>query len=393
VLRLVFDTAAVHQILDTSHFFVALLIHPKPMYTRIVRTADFDYCLPPELIAQTPAPSRDQSRLLVLQRPENRPVHRHFPDFLDYLRAGDVLVLNDSRVIPARLRGTKAGSGGQIEILLIEENGVNDWWVLLRPAKRVRAGTQFVLLDRRGQPAGLNACALERNEEGHCRLRFSGTQNVLQDLESMGEVPLPPYITRAAPNFSPDDRERYQTVYARSAGSVAAPTAGLHFTSRLLDEVRARGVETCFVTLHVGLGTFAPVKSELPGQHVMHSEQFQLSATTAESVNHARRDRRRVMAIGTTTVRVLESVAAENRGRLRACAGHTRIFIHPPYDFKVVDGLLTNFHLPRSTLLMLVSAFVAPGSTHGCGVTLAAYAEAIRLGYRFYSYGDAMLVL
>ena len=209
----------------------------------------------------------------------------------------------------------------------------------------------------------------------------------------MGEVPLPPYIARSAPDFSPVDRERYQTVYARTAGSVAAPTAGLHFTNRLLDEVRARGVETCFVTLHVGLGTFAPVKSEILEKHVMHAELFQVSAATAKSVNHARQDRRRVIAIGTTTVRVLESVAADNRGRLRECAGSTRIFIHPPYDFKMVDGLLTNFHLPRSTLLMLVSAFVAPGSTRGCGLTLAAYAEAIDARYRFYSYGDAMLIL
>ena len=356
-------------------------------------TADFDYCLPPELIAQAPTPERDQSRLFVLQRPDGCIQHRSFRDVLDFLRAGDVLVLNDSRVIPARLRGTKAGSGGQFEVLLVEENGVNDWWAMLRPAKRVRAGTELHYRDRHGRTIALRATVVEKNEEGLCRLRFSGTRDVLEILETAGEVPLPPYITREAPARAPDDRERYQTVYAQSDGSVAAPTAGLHFTKQLLTEIRSLGVEVCFVTLHVGLGTFAPVKSDTIEQHIMHAESFQLSAATADAVNEARRTRRRVIAVGTTTLRVLESVAADNQGRLAGCRGRTRIFIHPPYDFKIVDALLTNFHLPQSTLLMLVSAFAAPGETRGRDVILAAYAEAIRERYRFYSYGDAMFLL
>jgi S-adenosylmethionine:tRNA ribosyltransferase-isomerase len=358
-----------------------------------VHTADFDYCLPPELIAQAPAPQRDHSRLLVLQRADGQILHRRFRDLLEYLGAGDVLVLNDSRVIRARLRSTKAGSGGQIEVLLVEENGVNDWWTMLRPGKRVRAGTEMHFHDRHGQPTPLRAVVVNKNEEGLCRLQFSGARNVLEILDQAGEVPLPPYITRETPACAPDDRERYQTVYARTAGSVAAPTAGLHFTEGLLAELRSRGVEVCFVTLHVGLGTFAPVKSETLERHVMHAEQFEVSAVTAKAVNEARQTRRRVVAVGTTTVRVLESVAEENQGRVIPGPGRTRIFIYPPRDFKMVDALLTNFHLPQSTLLMLASAFAAPGRTRGRDLMLSAYAEAIRERYRFYSYGDAMLIL
>ncbi len=358
-----------------------------------MRTADFDYVLPPELIAQKPAPDRDQSRLLVLQRPKGRIVHRIFRDLPEYLRAGDVLVLNNSRVIAARLRGTKSAGAGTIEVLLVEQRAPNDWWVMLRPGKRVRPGTKIFFADRQSQPTEVNGTVTEKNEEGHCRIQFSGPANVVEMLEAIGEVPLPPYIARDEPNLSGDDRERYQTVYAQSDGSVAAPTAGLHFTERLLDEIRSRGVEVCFVTLHVGPGTFAPVKSEEVERHVMHAEQFQISAATARAINDARRNGRRVIAVGTTTLRVLESVAAENRGRLAECRGATRIFIYPPYDFRIVDALLTNFHLPRSTLLMLVSAFVTPGQTRGCELILAAYAEAIRQRYRFYSYGDAMLIL
>ncbi len=358
-----------------------------------VLTAEFDYSLPPELIAQTPAAERDQSRLLTLQRSDGRIRHGRFSDLPGHLRAGDVLVLNDSRVIPARLRGTKAGSGGQIEVLLVEENGVNDWWVMLRPGKRARAGTTIFFPDREGRPGGVRALVVEKNEEGLCRLQFSGAHDLTEVLDSIGEVPLPPYLRRDEPKLPVDDRERYQTVYARPVGSVAAPTAGLHFTEKLLAEIRARGAEICFVTLHVGLGTFAPVKSERLEQHVLHTEPFQLGAPTAQTVNDARQAGRRVIAVGTTTVRVLESVAAANQGRLVKCEGRTGIFIYPPYHFKIVDALLTNFHLPRSTLLMLVSAFAAPGQTRGRDVILAAYAEAIRERYRFYSYGDAMLIL
>ena len=358
-----------------------------------MRTADFDYTLPPELIAQKPVAERDQSRLLVLQRPQGGIAHRRFRDFPQYLRSGDVVVLNNSRVIAARLRAAKAGSAGQIEMLLVEENARNDWWVMLRPGKRVRAGTKIILANRHGQPTEISATVIEKNAQGCCRLQFSGSASILEVLDSIGEVPLPPYIARDAPNRSEDDRERYQTVYAQTDGSVAAPTAGLHFTKPLLDEIRSRGVEVCFVTLHVGPGTFAPVKGQNLDRHVMHAERFQISAVAARAINDARRSGRRVVAVGTTSLRVLESVAAENRGLLAGCRGATRLFIYPPHEFKIADALLTNFHLPRSTLLMLVSAFVTPGQTRGREIILAAYAEAIRQGYRFYSYGDAMLIL
>src|SRR6266480_7388967 len=356
-----------------------------------MRTADFDYYLPPGLIAQTPASERDQSRLLVLQRPDRLISHRRFRDLAQYLRAGDVLVLNDSRVIPARLHGIKAGSGGQIEVLLAEQNAANDWWVMLRPGKRVRPGTKILFLNRSRAPTEVNATIIQRNDEGHCRLRFSGTANIIEALDALGEVPLPPYIARETESV--EDRERYQTVYARTSGSVAAPTAGLHFTEHLLNEIRSRAVQVCFVTLHVGLGTFAPVISETADKHVMHAESFRLSAASARLINEAKQTNRRVIAVGTTTVRVLESIAAENQGRVVACRGLTRIFIYPPYSFKIVDALLTNFHLPRSSLLMLVSAFAAPGGTRGNDIILSAYAEAIGEQYRFYSYGDGMLIL
>jgi S-adenosylmethionine:tRNA ribosyltransferase-isomerase len=362
-------------------------------YTCLVRVVDFDYSLPPELIAQSPAARRDQSRLLVLSRADGRMAHRSFRDLVDYLRSGDVLVLNNSRVIPARLRGTKAGSGGQIEVLLLEENAVNDWWVLLRPGKRVRPDTIIWFLNHRGERTEINARVLEKGPEGRCRLLFSGSENIAGILDSHGEVPLPPYITREMPAVDVDDRERYQTVYAVPPGSVAAPTAGLHFTRKLLEEVRLRGADVRFLTLHVGLGTFGPVKTGNLEEHVMHEERFELSATTAETINEAKRTNRRIIAVGTTSLRVLESVAAANQGQLVECCGRTRLFIYPPCYFKVADALITNFHLPQTTLLMLVSAFAAPGQTRGRGLILSAYAEAIRERYRFYSFGDAMLIL
>ncbi len=357
-----------------------------------MRTADFHYELPPELIAQEPAPRRDAARLLVLQRADGRVEHRRFPDLLESLRAGDELVLNDSRVIPARLRGHKSGSGGEIEVLLGEEVAPNDWWVLLRPGKRVRPGTRLEFHPARpGAAPPLTATVREKNAEGLYRLAFAGAE-LRAVLDDYGEVPLPPYISRnGAPR--PEDRERYQTVYARPPGSVAAPTAGLHFTPQLLDRIRARGVSLQFVTLHVGLGTFAPVKAATPEGHVLHAEDFELPAATAAALNAARAERRRILAVGTTTVRVLESVAAETGGPLAPRRGRTRLFIYPPYRFRVVDLLLTNFHLPESTLLMLVCAFAAPGDTRGRDLVLRAYAEAVRERYRFYSYGDAMLLL
>jgi len=357
-----------------------------------MQTADFDFELPPELIAQTPALTRDASRLLVLHRDSGKIEHRQFRDVLEFFQPGDMLVFNNSRVIPARLRGTNAESGGQFEMFLLEENAANDWWAMMRPAKRARVGTEIILTDA-GKPTEVRAAVMEINEEGHRRLRFTGTENIFDELDRLGEVPLPPYISRPKASKAAADRERYQTVFAQPPGSVAAPTAGLHFTESLLAEIRARGVQICFVTLHVGLGTFASVKTETLAEHKMHEERYNLSEETARTINDARRAGRRIIAVGTTSVRVLESVASEHEGRLVAGSGRTRIFIFPPRDFKIVNVMLTNFHLPCSTLLMLISAFAAPGETRGRGMVMSAYAEAIRERYRFFSYGDAMLIL
>jgi S-adenosylmethionine:tRNA ribosyltransferase-isomerase len=357
-----------------------------------MRTADFDFELPPALIAQTPAPQRDQSRLLVLHRGTRQVEHRHFRDLLEYVCPGDVLVLNNSRVIPARLRGVNTHTGGQFEVLLLEENAENDWWVMLRPGKRARIGTQITIRDLRGQPSAVHATVLAKNDEGHRRLRFSGLPDISEILNVLGEVPLPPYINRPDRSQMEADRVRYQTVFAQPAGSVAAPTAGLHFTEPLLGEIRARGGQVCFVTLHVGLGTFAPVKAEILTAHTMHEERYELTEETARTINLAKQQGRRVIAVGTTTVRVLETLARASASPLAPGKGKTSVFLHPPYDFKIADALLTNFHLPRSTLLMLVSAFAAPNATHGRELMLSAYAEAIRLRYRFFSYGDAMFI-
>ena len=356
-----------------------------------MRTADFNFDLPPELIAQHPAPRRDESRLLVLHRADGNLDHRQFRDLTEYLRAGDVLVLNNSRVIPARLHGANARTGGQFEMLLIEKTARNDWWAMLRPGKRARLGTQIVCHDLNGVGTSIVATVVEMNDAGHRRLNFSGTPDILNDLDRLGEVPLPPYIQHGGQ--SAEDRERYQTVYARDPGSVAAPTAGLHFTPEMLDQIRAHGVTVFFVTLHIGPGTFQPVKTETLAAHQMHVERFELGEETVRIVNEAKTAGRRVFAIGTTSMRVLESVAARNGGKLAKTTGKTGIFIYPPYSFKIVDALLTNFHLPCSTLVMLVSAFAAPGETRGREMILATYAEAIRRRYRFFSYGDAMLLL
>jgi S-adenosylmethionine:tRNA ribosyltransferase-isomerase len=369
-----------------------------------MRTVDFDFELPPELIAQVPTPQRDLSRLLVMHRHSGLVEHRRFRDLLDYFHQGDLLVLNNSRVIPARLRGMNAHTGGQFEILLLEENAINDWWVMLRPGKRARVGTQIILRHKNGQPSDVCATVLETNNEGHRRLRFAGAPNIANLIDGLGEIPLPPYIVRSDSSQMEQDRQRYQTVFAQPAGSVAAPTAGLHFTESLLAEISARGVQVCFLTLHVGFGTFAPVKAETIAAHIMHDERYELSEAAARTINETKAAGGRVIAVGTTTVRVLETVAAQVTQRptsprhpssapVVASVGKTRIFIYPPYDFKVADALLTNFHLPRSTLLMLVSAFAAPNDTPGRDLVLSAYAEAIRERYRFFSYGDAMLML
>jgi S-adenosylmethionine:tRNA ribosyltransferase-isomerase len=358
---------------------------------RAMRTADFNYELPPELIAQHPANKRDESRLLVLHRKENRVEHRRFPDLLEFLRAGDVLVLNNSRVIPARLRGANAKSGGKFEMLLLEENATNDWWAMIRPGKKAHIGTQIILHDANGQPTTITATVLAANSECHRRLKFSGKNDLRHELDLLGEMPLPPYIHRD--EKLAEDKNRYQTVFAKNDGSIAAPTAGLHFTPELLEKIRARGAKICFVTLHVGAGTFLPVKSENLAGHKMHEEQFEIGEETVRAINKAKKSGNRVIAVGTTTVRVLETVAAQNAGKLNVYAGKTSVFIFPPFDFKIVDALLTNFHLPCSTLLMLVSAFAAPNEIRGREMILPAYAEAIRERYRFFSYGDAMLIL
>jgi S-adenosylmethionine:tRNA ribosyltransferase-isomerase len=358
-----------------------------------MRTADFNFALPPELIAQHPAAKRDKSRLLVLHRDANRIEHRQFLDLQGFLRAGDVLVLNNSRVIPARLRGTNAKTGGKFEIFLLEENATNDWWAMMRPGKNARIGTQIILHDAKGNATAIVATVGAVNDEGHRRLNFSGLSDLGLELGRLGEIPLPPYIERAGPDEMRDDQERYQTIFALHPGSVAAPTAGLHFTPELLAQIRARGVKICFVTLHIGPGTFAPVKAENLAGHIMHEERFEVGEETVRLVNEAKNCGQRVIAVGTTSVRVLESVAAQNAGRLNVHKGRTRIFIYPPFQFQIVDALLTNFHLPGSTLLMLAGALAAPGKIHGRETVLAAYAEAVRERYRFFSYGDAMLIL
>jgi S-adenosylmethionine:tRNA ribosyltransferase-isomerase len=358
-----------------------------------VRTSDFDYILPPELIAQVPAPARDTSRLLLLDRDSGQLEHHQFTDLLGFLHPGDVLVLNNSRVIPARLRGINAKTGGQFELLLLEEVGLNDWWVMLRPGKRAREGTRILLRKLDHSVTSIEATVIEKNEEGHRRVVFKGVANILDITNELGEVPLPPYIQRNDSADLRNDTDRYQTVYARPPGSVAAPTAGLHFTQTFLEQIRERGVLVRFVTLHVGLATFAPVKADEVSAHTMHEERYEIGHETTEAINRAHASKKRVIAVGTTTLRVLETVAQDSAGMIQPGRGRTRIFIYPPFQFKIVDALLTNFHLPRSTLVMLVSAFAAPGKTTGRETILAAYAEAIQKRYRFFSYGDAMLIV
>ena len=357
-------------------------------------TGEFDYVLPADRIAQTPAPERTASRLLVIDRASGE-IHHHprFTEVEQYLKPGDLLILNDSRVIPARLRARKPDTQGAVEMLLLEENEPLDWWVMLRPGKRVRTGTRLVILNPQGELTSLEATVLEKNEEGGCRLRFSGPVEFRKAVEEWGETPLPPYMERKGGAPSPEDRVRYQTVYARHDGSVAAPTAGLHFTTDLLETLSRRGIEHRFVTLHVGHGTFAPVKAATAEEHVMHEERFSISEETCEAVNRARAEGRRIVAVGTTSVRVLETVGRANAGRLVPGSGRTRIFIHPPQTIQMVDALITNFHLPCSTLLMLVSAFAAPGChPKGRDLMQRAYQEAIDHQYRFFSFGDAMLI-
>jgi len=354
-----------------------------------LQTSDFDYPLPAERIAQRPLARRDRSRLMVLGRDGGRLGHRRFAELPALLRPGDLLVLNDTRVIPAKFV-CRRKSGARIEGLFLRD-GPDGWEVLLKGAGRCRPG-ELLDLDRGGRTK-LELLALL--PAGRWRLAVRPPAEAAEVLARAGAAPLPPYIRRPRDARDAADRRRYQTVYARRAGAVAAPTAGLHFTRPLLARLAERGVETACLTLHVGLGTFAPVKAERLAEHHMHAEWYCLPAETADALNAARAARRRIVAVGTTSLRVLETVAADRAGRRRRfgpASGWTDLFLYPPADFRAADALITNFHLPRSTLMMLVAAFCAPGETGGLRVILDAYAEAVRRDYRFYSYGDAMLI-
>jgi len=351
-----------------------------------VRTSDFGYRLPPERIAQRPLDRREDSRLLRLLRETGRIEHRRFPEVPNLLRAGDVLVINDTRVLPARFVARRA-SGGRIEGLFCREIETGLWETMLKGAGRCAPGERLSL----DGAAGASLILRENRGRGRYVVGVEPAAPAEGLLERIGGTPLPPYIRRPGPLTDDQDRARYQTVYASRPGAVAAPTAGLHFTPELLAQLEAAGVEAVRVTLHVGPGTFAPVKAEDPAGHRMHAEWYELSARTVERLNVARRERRRIVAVGTTSLRTLETAAAGG-GDFVATGGWTELFVYPPAEFRAVGALITNFHLPRSTLLMLVAAFCTPGRTDGIRMILDAYAEAIRRGYRFYSYGDAMLI-
>ncbi len=362
---------------------------PKTPGNPAIKISDFDYDLPPELIAQTPLEPRDASRLLVLNRSSGTLEQRHFRDIGEYLRPGDLLIANQSRVIPARLLGHRATTGGAVEVLLLAERrdlGPHYWETLVRPARRLHEGDQVVFRDETNPNLTLHAEILQRTGAGGRIVHFSvpatTSLTVPQLIDQLGQMPLPPYI-----HATLNDPERYQTVYASIRGSAAAPTAGLHFTPQLLEQLQREGVQVDFVTLHVGLDTFRPIESEEVSDHKMHSEEIELDAPTAERISETRKAGGRVIAVGTTSVRVLEGVASIYNGHIEPYTGRTRLFITPGYRFQVVDAMITNFHLPRSTLLLLVSAFA------GKALIEKAYQEAIRERYRFYSFGDAMLIL
>ncbi len=341
-----------------------------------MKTSDFYYDLPPELIAQTPLERRDSSRLMVLDKETGEVQHRHFYDLPQYLCPGDCLVLNDSRVLPARLLGRRDPSGGAVEVLLLVDRGENCWECLVRPGRKLHPGQKVVF----GDGSLLTAQVKEELPGGNRIVEFFYEGIFLEILEQLGKMPLPPYIKAEL-----QDGERYQTVYSKEVGSAAAPTAGLHFTKELLAQIEAMGVKVCYVTLHVGLGTFRPVKEEDPTEHEMHSEFCMISAQTAQTINETKKNGGRVICVGTTSCRTLESWAAED-GTMKESAGWTDIYIYPGYRFKVLDCLVTNFHLPESTLIMLVSALA------GREQVLNAYAKAVEESYRFFSFGDAMFI-
>ena len=338
-------------------------------------TDDFDYELPEELIAQTPLKVRDSSRLMVLHKETGEVEHKVFTDLLDYLHEGDILVLNDTKVLPARLIGVKEETGAVIEILLLKNIDGDDWECLVKPARRVKVGTIVSFGD-----GLLKAECLKELDDGirHFRLLYSGI--LMEILEQLGTMPLPPYIHEKL-----KDQNRYQTVYAKEVGSAAAPTAGLHFTEELLDKIQKKGVQICFVTLHVGLGTFRPVSVTDVTKHEMHSEFYSMKEEVAGILQKAKDEQRRIIAVGTTTTRTLETIMSEY-GCFKECSGWTKIFIYPGYSFQAIDALITNFHLPKSTLIMLVSALAGKDNI------LRAYRIAVEEKYRFFSFGDAMFI-
>lgn len=341
-----------------------------------MKKSDFYYYLPEELIAQTPLTPRNSSRLMKINRETGDIIHSHFYNLCDYLKKGDLLVLNNSRVLPARLYGEKKGTGSFIEFLLLEQKGDKLWEIICRPGKKAKVGTEFVFGNGK-----LNAKVQEVKEDGNRIVKFECDGNFFAVLDEIGQMPLPPYITKKL-----EDKERYQTVYSKELGSAAAPTAGLHFTEEMLEDIKKMGVDIAYVTLHVGLGTFRPVKEDNILDHKMHSEHYQLSEETAEKINKTKQQGGKVISVGTTSCRTLESMNVEN-GLVKAGEGYTDIFIYPGYEFKLIDGLITNFHLPESTLIMLVSAFL------GYEKTMNAYKIAVEENYRFFSFGDAMLIL
>lgn len=342
-----------------------------------LKTSDFNYDLPEELIAQTPVEPRNASRLMVIDRETGDITHDHFYNLCKYLRKGDTLIVNDSRVLPARIYGEKADNGTFIEFLLLEQRENMVWEILCRPGKKAKIGTKFIFGGGK-----LTAEILDVLEDGNRIAKFSCDGSIYTVLDEIGQMPLPPYIKEKLEN-----NERYQTVYSNEVGSAAAPTAGLHFTTEQLEEIQAAGINIGKVTLHVGLGTFRPVKEENIAEHKMHTEHYDLPPETAELINRTKANGGRVIAVGTTSCRTLESVATKFQGEIRPDEGNTDIFIYPGYEFKAIDGLITNFHLPESTLIMLVSAFL------GKDKTMAAYKCAVEEKYRFFSFGDAMIII
>lgn len=340
-----------------------------------MKTDDFDFDLPEELIAQTPLSKRDASRLLVLDRKTGEINHRHFTDVIDYMEQGDTLVLNDTKVMPARLYGVKEETGAVIEVLLLKDEGNNTWECLTKPAKRIKEGTIVSFGDGK-----LRAKCIQVLDEGIRKFELNYKGILYEILDELGEMPLPPYIHEKL-----KDKDRYQTVYAKNVGSAAAPTAGLHFTEELLNKIKVKGVNIAYITLHVGLGTFRPVNVEDVTKHKMHSEYYIMSDEVANLLNETKESGHKVISVGTTSTRTLETIASLY-GKFKGCSGWTDIFIYPGYEFKGIDYLITNFHLPKSTLVMLVSALAGKENI------MKAYNEAIKEKYRFFSFGDSMLI-